>query len=103
MRLFMCKLITKVGSILRECGLPWTTPRMRYVRLYCALRHLEGRACATRRDVANVVAVIVEDWYNVCCGNEGSPHMMQSLAQLELDMLTNIRLSPFCRSRVVLQ
>lgn len=76
---------------------------MRYVRLYRALRHLEGRACATRRDVANVVAVIVEDWYNVCCGNVGSPHMMRSLAQLEMDMLNNVRLSPYCRYQVVLQ
>ncbi len=59
--LIMCKLFAKVWRIVRECGLRWTAAHIRYVRLYCAIRHLEGRTCARRRDVGDCVGVIAED------------------------------------------
>jgi hypothetical protein len=34
----MSNLQMKVDRMMRECGVPWTEARIRYVRLFCALR-----------------------------------------------------------------
>jgi hypothetical protein len=95
--LIMSQLHAKVARILRECGVPWTAARTRYARLYCALRHLEGRTCARRRDVRVVVAVMMRDWCNHRSGHpyEPSRRMLDGLALLELDVYTNAMASPF--------
>ena len=47
----MCNLFAKVWRIMRNCAVPWTAAHLRYVRLYCAFRHMQGRPCATPRHV----------------------------------------------------
>ena len=49
--LTMCELVAKVARIMRECAVPMTPARIRYVRLHCKVRHLERRTCARRCDV----------------------------------------------------
>jgi hypothetical protein len=95
-RLIMCELQSKVQRILRECGVPWTAARLRYCRLYCCLRHLDGRPCARRRDVADVVSVVLEDYMQQYIPRRvPSRRMLERLALLELDMVTNGQSSPF--------
>ncbi len=97
-RLIMCILMDKVSRILQECGLGWTHARIRLVKLYSGIRHLQGKSCAGRRDVGKIVAAIVEDWYNgMGPGHAGSPELLRNLAGLEADMMMNVRTSPFYR------
>jgi hypothetical protein len=92
----MCELHSKVARILRQCGVPWSAARLRYLRLYCALRHLDGRLCARRRDVADVVSVILEDWmHQYHPRREPSRKLLERLALLELDLVGNGQTSPF--------
>ncbi len=92
----MCELQSMVARILRQCGVPWSAARLRYLRLYCALRHLDGRQCARRRDVANVVSAILEDWmHQYHPRREPSRQMLERLALLELDLVSNGQASPF--------
>jgi hypothetical protein len=63
---------------------------------------LQGRTCALQRNVGHVVAVIVEDWHNMF-DDQPSFTMLARLAELERDMLTNVRASPFCRLKLVCQ
>ena len=58
----MCELYAKVERILRECAVPWTAARRRYVLLYCALQHLDRRKCARRRHVRDCVHAIIRDY-----------------------------------------
>ena len=93
----MCQLYSKVGSILRECAVPWTAARRRYVLLFCALRHLEGRVCARRRHVRDCVHAIIRD-----CMEQSLPprapsaRLLQQLALMELVLVSNGQSSPYC-------
>ena len=69
----MCNLFDKVARILRDCGVPWTAARIRFVRVYCIMRHLQGHnRCARRRDVANVVSTLLGDYQAVGAREEPS-------------------------------
>ena len=68
----MCNMFDKVARILRDCGVPWTAARIRYAQVYCAIRHLQGRSCARRRDVANVVSMLLGDYLAVGAREEPS-------------------------------
>jgi hypothetical protein len=94
--IIMCELHSIVARILRQCGVPWSAARLRYLRLHCALRHLYGRQCARRRDVADVVSVILEDWmHQYHPRREPSRKLLERLALLELDLVSNGQVSPF--------
>jgi hypothetical protein len=96
-----CRLVDKVGRILRECGLPWTAVRMRYVRLYCVKCHLEGRPCARMRDVRDCLMVIVEDYMNAIGVGQPTWKFVNQLGQLERDIVSNVSASPFSSHRFV--
>jgi hypothetical protein len=91
----MCKLFDKVHHILCACGVPWTGARIRYARVYCTMRHLQGRQCARKRDVANVVSVLLGDWETV--GARGSPSraLLHALWLYESAIVSNVRQSPY--------
>ena len=99
--LIMCRLETKVGRILRECGLPWTAARIRYVRLYCVSRHLEGRPCSRMRDVRDCIAVIVEDYMNAIRVGQPTWKFVNHLGQLERDIVASLQASPMASHRFV--
>jgi hypothetical protein len=88
-------MFDKVARILRDCGVPWTAARIRYVRVYCAIRHLQGRRCARRRDVANVVSMLLGDYHTVGAREEPSRGLRQSLWQYETAIVSNVRFSPY--------
>ena len=87
----MCELFAKVRSIMRDCAVPWTPARIRYVRLYCRLRHLERRTCARRCDVRMCVGLILEDWLNgrTDYPREPTRRFAYHLWLLEMDWLTH--------------
>ena len=94
--MIMCHLFDKVASMLRACGVGWTAARIRYVRLYCVLRHLEGRRCAARRrDIGHCMAVVLADWE--MRGTDGQPSrgLLQKLWLMEIDLITNGQASPY--------
>ncbi len=99
--LIMCKLASKVESILRECGLPWTAARLRYVRLYCVSRHLEGRPCARMRDVRSCMVVIVEDYMNAIHVGQPTWKFVNQLGQLERNIVASLQASPLASHRFV--
>ena len=92
--LIMCKLFDKVHHILFACGVPWTGARRRYVLVYCAMRHLQGRKCARSRDVANVVSVLLGD-YMAAGAREASPGLLHALWSYENAIVNNVRGSPY--------
>ena len=97
----MCNLFDKVARILRDCGVPWTAARIRFItfaRVYCAIRHLQGRRCARRRDVANVVSMLLGDYQAVGAREEPSPGLRHSLWQYETAIVSNVRSSPYYAS-----
>ena len=96
--LVMCNLFDKVARILRDCGVPWTAARIRFVRLYCSLRHLQGHRCARRRDVANVVSALLGDYQAVGLGAEPSRALRHSLWIYESLIVNNVRRSPYFAS-----
>ena len=89
----MCNLFDKVARILRDCGVPWTAARIRYAHVYCAIRHLQGRRCARRRDVANVVSMLLGDYLAVGAREEPSRGLRHSLWQYETAIVRNVRSS----------
>ena len=91
--LIICELFSKVFRILRDCGLRWCEAHIRYVRLYCSIRHMEGRTCARRRDVGNCVTVIVDDIGNAVAYGRPTNKFLHQLEHLEMDILTNIAVS----------
>jgi hypothetical protein len=53
--LLMCNLFDKVARILRHCGVPWTAARIRFVRVYCMVRHLrQDHMCCAMSKPAGV-------------------------------------------------
>ena len=93
--LIMCNLFAKVARILRECGVPWTAARIRFARVYCAIRHLQGRRCARRRDVANVVSMLLGDYEAVGARGEPSRGLRHSLWSYESHIVNRVRRSPY--------
>ena len=91
----MCNLFNLVERILRDCGVPWTAARIRYAHVYCAIRHLQGRRCARRRDVANVVSMLLGDYLAVGAREEPSRGLRVSLWQYETAIVSNVRSSPY--------
>ena len=100
----MCELHAKVKRILRECAVPWTAARTRYVFLYCSLRHLEGRVCARRRHVRDCVHAIIRDYMENAHGDmrRGVPtnRLREQLALMELDLVSNGQVSPYYGGRL---
>ena len=96
--LVMCNLFDKVARILRDCGVPWTAARTRFVRVYCILRHLQGHRCARRRDVANVVSVLLGDFLSVGMSAEPSRGLRETLWSYESHIVNNVRRSPYFAS-----
>ena len=100
----MCLLYAKVVRVLRECAVPWTAARRRYVYLYCALRHLEGRVCARRRHVRDCVHAIIRDCMEQTHGEQlrdvPSNRLLEQLALLELDLVSNGQASPYFGGRL---
>ena len=96
--LIMCNLFNLVERILRDCGVPWTAARIRFAHVYCAIRHLQGRRCARRRDVANVVSMLLGDYLAVGAREEPSRGLRHSLWQYEAAIVRNVRSSPYFAS-----
>jgi hypothetical protein len=96
--LIMCNLFDKVERILRDCGVPWTAARIRFVCVYCMVRHMQGRRCARRRDAANVVSVLLGDYLQVGAREEPSRGLRFSLWQYESHIVNNVRRSPYFAS-----
>jgi len=95
----MCLLHAKVKRMLRQCGVPWTAARTRYVYLYCSLRHLEGRVCARRRHVRDCVHAIIRDYMEQVRG-EPTSRLLEQLALMELDLVSNGQASPYYGGRL---
>ena len=91
----MCNLFDKVARILRDCGVPWTAARIRFVPVYCILRHLQGHRCARRRDVANVVSMLLGDYLTVGAREEPSRGLRHSLWSYESHIVNRVRRSPY--------
>ena len=96
--LVMCNLFDKVARILRHCGVPWTAARIRFVRVYCMVRHLQDHRCARRRDVANVVSTLLGDYQAVGLSAEPSRALRHSLWRYESYIVNNVRRSPYFAS-----
>jgi hypothetical protein len=94
----MCNLFDKVARILRDCGVPWTAARIRFVRVYCMVRHLQDHRCARRRDVANVVSTLLGDYQAVGLSAEPSRALRHSLWRYESYIVNNVRRSPYFAS-----
>ena len=94
----MCNLFDKVEGILRACGVPWTAARIRFVRVYCIVRHLQGHRCARRRDIANVVSMLLGDYHAVGASAEPSRGLLHSLWLYESNIVSNVRRSPYFAS-----
>jgi hypothetical protein len=84
---------------LRQCGVRWTAARTRYVYLYCALRHLEGRVCARRRHVRDCVHAIIRDCMEQV-RDEPTNRLLEQLALMELDLVSNGQASPYNGGRL---
>ena len=93
--LIMCLLFDTVARILRACGVPWTGARRRYVLVYCAMRHLQGRKCARSRDVCNVVSVLLGDYMAVGARGQPSRGLLHALWTYETAIVNNVRGSPY--------
>ena len=89
----MCNLFAKVWRIMRNCAVPWTAAHLRYVRLYCAFRHMQGRPCATPRHVGTCVMVILEDVANRVSYHMPTRKFLDRLQRLEMDIQTNVATS----------
>ena len=84
---------------MRQCGVPWTAARTRYVYLYCSPRHLEGRVCARRRHVRDCVHAIILD-YMEQVRDEPTSMLLEQLALMELDLVSNGQASPYYGGRL---
>jgi hypothetical protein len=86
--LTMCELIAKVSRIMRECGVPMTRARIRYVRLHCQVKHLYGRKCARLCDVRLCVAILMEDWlhHRTSYPREPTRELLHHIWMLEMDI-----------------
>jgi hypothetical protein len=84
----MCELVAKVARIMRECGVPMTPARIRYVRLHCKVHHLEGRTCARLCDVRLCVAILMKDWlhHRTSYPREPTRGLLYHIWLLELDL-----------------
>ena len=100
----MCELYAKVERVLRECAVPWTRARRRYVLLYCSLQHLDRRKCARRRHVRDCVHAIIRDYMENAHGDmrRGVPtnRLREQLALMELDLVSNGQASPYYGGRL---
>ena len=66
------------------------------MRLYCCLRHLDGKRCARPRDICFCVHAVVRDCMEQSLPRRApSVRLLQQLAMMELDMVTNGQASPF--------
>ena len=76
------------------------------VTVYCCLRHLEGagRVFARRRDVCDCVHAIIRDCMEQTHGEQlrGVPsnRLLQQLALMELDLVSNGQASPYYGGRL---
>ena len=59
-------LALRVRRAMRLCEIPMLPARSKYVELFCALRNMQGAACAInpRKDVAVMLAALLFDWQN---------------------------------------
>jgi hypothetical protein len=97
----MCELVAKVARIMRECGVPMTRARIRYVRLHCQVQHMYGRPCARLRDVRLCVAILMEDWlhHRVSYPREPTRQLANHIWLLEMD-ISAMRNTQFFRDEV---
>ena len=97
----MCELVAKVARIMRECGVPMTRARVRYVRLHCKVQHLYGRTCARLCDVRLCVAILMEDWlhHRTSYPREPTRGLLYHIWLLEMD-ISAIRNTQFFRDEV---
>lgn len=87
--------------MMRECGVPVTEARRRYIRLFCILRKMYHRH-HLMRDIATVMSTILEDYLR---GNEYEvegevyeTRLHWHLARMELEVIRNCTSSPFFRA-----
>jgi hypothetical protein len=85
-------LALRVRRAMRLCEIPMLPARSKYVELFCALRNMQGAACAInpRKDVAVMLAALLFDWQNG--GGETSTHLKDATNKLERKLCRQLRL-----------
>ena len=67
---------------MRLCAITWLPARAKYVGLYCSVRNMQGPLNYPRKDVANMMAVLLDDWAN---GGRRPPSVQLADATLKLE------------------